>query len=82
MQGAQVTAIRTVDRVPQGPIHRAAAAYYAQTAFLEVWRLFVGPDGEVEAYDINGFTSMGQFGSVAEAAACACVDAKMSRRYC
>ena len=37
--------------------------------------LFVSPDGAVEAYDINGFTSMGQFGSVAEAAACACADA-------
>ena len=43
--------------------------------------LFVIPDGAVEAYDINGFTSMGQFGSVAEAAACACADAAMSRRY-
>jgi hypothetical protein len=44
--------------------------------------LFVSPDGAVEAFDINGFTSMGQFGSVAEAAACACADAEMSRRYC
>jgi hypothetical protein len=44
--------------------------------------LFVSPDGAVEAYDINGFISMGQFGSVAEAAAFACADAEMSRRYC
>jgi hypothetical protein len=44
--------------------------------------LFVNPDGSVEAYDINGAASMGQFGRVAEAAACACADAEMSTRYC
>jgi hypothetical protein len=44
--------------------------------------LFVNPDGSVAAYDINGSASMGQFGSVAEAAACACADAEMSTRYC
>ena len=42
--------------------------------------LFVDPDGTVEAFDIDGLTRMGQFGSVAEAAARACVDAEMPRR--
>jgi hypothetical protein len=36
--------------------------------------IFVEPNGAVEAFDINGLTSMGRFGSVAEAAACACAD--------
>ena len=43
--------------------------------------LFVDPDGAVEAFDIKGLTRMGHFGSVAEAAACACADATLSRRY-
>ena len=38
--------------------------------------LFVDPDGAVK-----GLTRMGHFGSVAEAAACACADATLSRRY-
>jgi hypothetical protein len=36
--------------------------------------IFVESNGAVEAFDINGLTSMGRFGSVAEAAACACAD--------
>jgi hypothetical protein len=43
--------------------------------------LFVDPDGAVEAFDIKGLTRMGHFGSVAEAAACACADATLSRWY-
>jgi hypothetical protein len=43
--------------------------------------LFVNPDGSVEAYDINGSASMGQFGSVAEAAA-AFVDYSQSPAPC
>jgi hypothetical protein len=42
--------------------------------------LFVDPDGAVEAFDIKGLSRMGHFGSVAEAAACACADAAMTRR--
>ena len=42
--------------------------------------LFVDPDGAVEAFDIKGLTRMGRFGSVAEAAACACADADAVRR--
>ena len=41
--------------------------------------LFVDPDGAVEAFDIKGLTSMGRFGSVAEAAASACADATLCR---
>ena len=40
--------------------------------------LFVDPDGAVEAFDIKGLTRMGHFGSVVEAAACACADAEMT----
>ena len=34
------------------------------------------PDGAVEAFHINGLTSMGRFATVAEAAARACADAE------
>ena len=43
--------------------------------------LFVDPDGAVEAYDMKGLTMMGRFGSVAEAAVCACADADVFRDF-
>ena len=41
--------------------------------------LFVGPNGTVEAFDVEGFSRIGEFASVAEAAAFACADVEMPR---
>jgi hypothetical protein len=43
--------------------------------------IFVEPDGAVEAFHINGLTSMGRFATVAEAAARACADADEFRDF-
>jgi hypothetical protein len=39
--------------------------------------LFVSPNGKVEAFDVEGFNRIGEFASVAEAAAFACADVEM-----
>jgi len=39
--------------------------------------LFVSPNGTVEAFDVEGFNRIGEFASVAEAAAFACADVEM-----
>jgi hypothetical protein len=39
--------------------------------------LFVSPNGTVEAFDVEGFSRIGEFASVAEAAAFACADVEM-----
>ena len=41
--------------------------------------LFVSPNGTVEAFDVEGFSRIGEFASVAEAAAFACADVEMPR---
>ena len=41
--------------------------------------LFVSPNGTVEAFDVEGLNRIGDFASVAEAAAFACGDVEMSR---
>ena len=41
--------------------------------------LFVSPNGTVEAFDVEGFSRIGKFASVAEAAAFACADVEMPR---
>ena len=41
--------------------------------------LFVSPSGTVEAFDVEGFTRIGEFASVPDAAAFACADVEMSR---
>ena len=41
--------------------------------------LFVSPNGAVEAFDVEGFNRIGEFASVAEAAAFACADVEMPR---
>ena len=41
--------------------------------------LFVSPNGTVEAFDVEGFNRIGEFASVAEAAAFACADVEISR---
>ena len=41
--------------------------------------LFVSPNGTVEAFDVEGFNRIGEFASVAEAAAFACADVEMPR---
>ena len=41
--------------------------------------LFVDPNGTVEAFDVEGFSRIGEFASVAEAAAFACADVEMPR---
>ena len=41
--------------------------------------LFVSPNGTVEAFDVEGFSRIGEFASVAEAAAFACADVQMPR---
>ena len=38
--------------------------------------LFVSPNGAVEAFDVEGFNRIGEFASVAEAAAFACADVR------
>ena len=43
--------------------------------------LFVSPNGTVEAFDVEGFSRIGEFASVAEAAAFACADVEMPRRH-
>ena len=39
--------------------------------------LFVSPNGTVEAFDVEGFNRIGEFASVADAAAFACADVEM-----
>ena len=39
--------------------------------------LFVSPNGTVEAFDVEGFNRIGEFSSVAQAAAFACADVEM-----
>ena len=41
--------------------------------------LFVSPNGTVEAFDVEGFNRIGEFSSVAQAAAFACADVEMPR---
>ena len=41
--------------------------------------LFVSPNGTVEAFDVEGFSRIGEFASVADAAAFACSDVEMPR---
>jgi hypothetical protein len=41
--------------------------------------LFVSPNGTVEAFAVGGFGRIGEFASVAEAAAFACADVEMPR---
>ena len=41
--------------------------------------LFVSPNGTVEAFDVEGLNRIGDFASVAEAAAFACADVEISR---
>jgi hypothetical protein len=41
--------------------------------------LFVSPNGTVEAFDVEGFSRIGEFASVVEAATFVCADVEMPR---
>ena len=63
---------------PQGhPITRELYVYDHASGMIAL--LFVSPNGTVEAFDVEGFSRIGEFASVAEAAAFACADVQMPR---
>ena len=41
--------------------------------------LFVSPNGTVEAFDVEGFSRIGEFASVVQAATFVCADVEMPR---
>jgi hypothetical protein len=58
-----------------GTMTRELHVYDHASAMIAL--LFVSPNGTVEAFDVEGFNRIGEFASVAEAAAFACADVEM-----
>jgi hypothetical protein len=58
-----------------GTMTRELHVYDRASAMIAL--LFVSPNGTVEAFDVEGFNRIGEFASVAEAAAFACADVEM-----
>jgi len=58
-----------------GTMTRELHVYNHASAMIAL--LFVSPNGTVEAFDVEGFNRIGEFASVADAAAFACADVEM-----
>ena len=69
--------IRTGGVAPGGTMTRELHVYDHASGMIAL--LFVSPNGTVEAFDVEGFIRIGEFASVAEAAAFACADVEMPR---